>query len=615
MKNNLISAIAGWKSAALLALVAMVAAVAFSGVLSTTHTAQAATINLPAADATATAAPGDTVTIVVSNPFARVTITDTAAGVSASFVSGGGQSVACSSETACDVDTDASTDSLTVALKIADDSGEGHILLDIEGIGGTATDVTKVITVSKAGQVGSLAIKHTAPGDATIPAATTGTSNLTVTVKNASTPAGGLEGQSVSVTTTHGTVGCGVGPGTATAGSSQACDALTDSAGVVSVLLTGGGVEGIATVTARLGTRTAEAKVTLFGTAKKLTAEPLQNSIEIGGSTYIVLTVTDGAGNPVADQTVAPVTAKEVVGPATDAMLVTTEKGSTGDNAAADAAGTGYSRDLIRPVAQGGNIPACGDDGRGRTATPVSEAFADDDDGTNAKGQCVVYVTAPKATATAKAATRGVHTLNFQISTTVKASAEIEVAGAPASITTDAPESVDPGSVTEITVSVWDDTDVLVGITDVRTRKVDGGGLIEGAGDNGSEKTSNGQSKFTFLAPLSPGTSEILVTAGVGPGAVNQRVTIVVGEPPAPEPEGPAPTWNKPLVSGPNNVVWNGEDGADPSAGADGGVTAIWAYNAGSGSWSGYFPNAADVPGGNTLASLTNGEAYWVIVE
>ena len=41
MKNNLISAIAGWKSAALLALVAMVAAVAFSGILST-NTADAA---------------------------------------------------------------------------------------------------------------------------------------------------------------------------------------------------------------------------------------------------------------------------------------------------------------------------------------------------------------------------------------------------------------------------------------------------------------------------------------------------------------------------------------------------------------------------------------------
>ena len=32
-------------------------------------------------------------------------------------------------------------------------------------------------------------------------------------------------------------------------------------------------------------------------------------------------------------------------------------------------------------------------------------------------------------------------------------------------------------------------------------------------------------------------------------------------------------TWNKELVSGQNLVVWNGEDGADPSAGATDGVT------------------------------------------
>ena len=74
-------------------------------------------------------------------------------------------------------------------------------------------------------------------------------------------------------------------------------------------------------------------------------------------------------------------------------------------------------------------------------------------------------------------------------------------------------------------------------------------------------------------------------------------------------------TWNNELVSGQNLVVWNGEDGADPSAGATDGVTAIWAYNAGAGTWDGYFANAADVPGGNTLTSLTHGDAYWVIVE
>ena len=72
----------------------------------------------------------------------------------------------------------------------------------------------------------------------------------------------------MSVTTTHGTVGCGTGAGTAAAGTTQTCSADTDAAGVVDILLTGGGVEGQAVVTARLGTRTATATVTLFGTAK-----------------------------------------------------------------------------------------------------------------------------------------------------------------------------------------------------------------------------------------------------------------------------------------------------------------------------------------------------------
>ena len=145
-------------------------------------------------------------------------------------------------------------------------------------------------------------------------------------------------------------------------------------------------------------------------------------------------------------------------------------------------------------------------------------------------------MTAPaKADGAAKDATRGVHTLNFQVSSTIKASATIEVAGAPASITTNAPAEVDPASVTEITVSVWDDEGVLVGITEVRVRKVGGDGLIEDAGDNGAEKTVNGQSKFTYISPSS-GSAEILITAG----KVNFRLPLTVRE--EVEPSDTAPT-------------------------------------------------------------------------
>ena len=62
MKNNLIGAVAGWKSAALLALVAMVAAVAFSGVL-TSNSADAQTTPEPKYSVTITVGESETVTV------------------------------------------------------------------------------------------------------------------------------------------------------------------------------------------------------------------------------------------------------------------------------------------------------------------------------------------------------------------------------------------------------------------------------------------------------------------------------------------------------------------------------------------------------------------------
>ena len=123
--------------------------------------------------------------------------------------------------------------------------------------------------------------------------------------------------------------------------------------------------------------------------------------------------------------------------------------------------------------------------------------------------------------------------------------------------------------------------------------------------------TSDGQAKFTYLAPSGSDTAVFYITAGTGPGTISHTVEIVVGAASAPE----SATWNKDLVSGQNLVVWNGADGADPSEGAADGVSSIWSYDTGAGSWDGYFPNAADVPGGNTLTSLSNGDAYFVVVD
>lgn len=510
-------------------------------------------------------APGDTVRIVVGGAFAQVSITGTADGVGGSFDANEGQSIACGNDATCDED-DADT-TVSVDLTVDADSGEGHILLSVGGLG--ATTATKVINVSKTNLVGSLSIT----ASPTTISAADGTSTLTILVKDAQATPEGENGEEVTLVTTLGTLEC------VTDTETQACSVTTaDSSGVANVddgtpgyatvTLNGKGVEGTATITARLGSFTDTATVTLFGTAKNLTAEPDQGSIEIGGEVYIVLTVTDAAGNPVAGQMVRPVTspAKEVEGPegVDNPVLVVTTKNTGGDSTATPPVpdGRGYSSD--KPAAGSAKaIPACGDDNAhiGEAAATYDELFGSDDadgtsddgEGTNANGQCVVLVTAPEDTSDAtKNATRGEHTLNFQISATVKASATIEVAGKPSSITTDAPAMVDTASVTEITVSVWDDEDVLVGITDVKVRKVGGDGLIEdesgtdmaGNATPGVEKTSDGQSKFTFIAPSAIGSSEILITAG----DAETRITLQIGEEPAPEPE-PEPAPHVPALN------------------------------------------------------------------
>ena len=524
--------------------------------VSSTPTAEAATVQLAESAPSQSAAPGDTVQIQVNGALAQLSITGTADGVGASFTANDGQSINCGDNASCDTDdSDTNTagrqnvvDQVRVNLKIDDDAGEGYILVSVLGIGAATNtaQVTKVINVSKATLVGSLKITATPK---TI-AANNGTSTLLVEVQNASSNPAGLNDQEVSLITTLGSLECVSGTET------QACSVTTadydhDNDGTTAVApggitatLNGRGVEGEAVITARLGSMTATATVTMFGTAKNLTAEPMQGSVEIGGDVYVVLTVTDGAGNPVAGQVITPVTSKEVVGPGDDPVTVETETATAATTESA--VGVGYSKDFIHPTDSTKNIPACGDDNTGSLESPETEVF--DTDGTNADGKCVVHVSAPKkgVDGATKNATRGENTLNFQISATVKASAVIEVAGSPASITTDAPESIEPGSVTEITVSVWDDEDILVGITSVKVRKVGGDGLIEDAGDSGSEMTSNGQSKFTFIAPSTSGSSEILITAG----DVNQRVTLNIGEAMEDEPEEPAMPSGDATLSG-----------------------------------------------------------------
>ena len=53
--------------------------------------------------------------------------------------------------------------------------------------------------------------------------------------------------------------------------------------------------------------------MTLFGTAKNLAAEAEQGSVEQGGTVFVVLTVTDAAGNPVSGAQPGPARRKSSV--------------------------------------------------------------------------------------------------------------------------------------------------------------------------------------------------------------------------------------------------------------------------------------------------------------
>ena len=221
---------------------------------------------------------------------------------------------------------------------------------------------------------------------------------------------------------------------------------------------------------------------------------------------------------------------------------------------------------------------------------------------TDERGQTIITYLAPP--------TEGLAIVDIQAGT-LRASAEVAVWD-PSNVSiilSDAPERVDPLSRTAITITVMDDEGVLVGAVPIKVDKIEGDGVV----DEVVEITSDGQASFTFLAPPGIGKAAFLVQAGneARGRQIRQTISVLVG--PEQYLEAQPTAWGEPLAPGTWNLVWNGEDGAGPSAGCGEDVVAIWRWN-GSG-WDGYSPTAAGVPGGNTLNSLTSGAAYWVIVE
>ena len=627
MKSNLISGIASWKSTALLAIVALVAAVAFSGVLTTGQPVDAQT---DLVDNTADIVPGGKVNITGQGNATMVQFAVTGGSSSGTFANGE-TSIVCrdrngttNATATCDTNGDAA--GITVVFTVDGDSPDGFVTITRTQILPVTTDdpTVAIITVTTQPVPASLTIKATStsvaatlPDGETLAADSANVTTVVATVNNDQVPAAGMVGQTLTFVTSLGLIDCdGIGTGDAPA---QVCQADTVAGdpnavppvpdGRATVHLIGGGAPGTASVEARHATLpAASASVTFFGDAKNLEAAGEQGSVEQGGDVFIVITVTDEAGNPVKGaQPAAAAAPNTIVGPGVLLKAVTTD----------------FGVNKINPLTSMVAIPSC-------TAHIAREADDTQDppvtaslgsDGTNDDGQCVVQVAAAgddPATPADEAAARGVNTLGFVLGAAgpaqLSASAEITVAGAAATVESDAPDYVDPLSDTTITITVYDDEGVLVGATNINVVQVAGDGLTEGLTATGadSKQTVDGKASFTYAAGLS-GEAVFRIIAGTGPGAVRDVITLTVGSAPEEVPDAPPATWSQELVSGTHNPVWNGEDGADPSAGAAEGVTAIWQWNGSS--WDGYFPAAADVPGGNTLDSLTNGAAYWVIVE
>ena len=554
----------------LAAAAAFAVAVALLVSVSSTPTAEAADVTVT--NGTATVEPGDTAVMTQAGRIVRFTIDGDNSTATGSFASGGGQTIACSDDAACDTGTeDADSDpttpqtdvenSIQVKLDIDEDSADGFIIVtyavivDASGAVGTATG-TIVITVKTQPRAASLTAKAasttiqaepvaSAANDGTDPDRTT----ITATVKNDAKDPVGKAHETLTFITTLGTLNCPAsaavnetGPPPISlsainaANGVQVCQVRTvvdntgttdvNELGTATVTLLGAGREGTATVTVTHGTLDpATVSVTFYGDAANVEAAVEQGSIEVGGDVFVVLTVTDGADNPVKGVEPEAAAKDAIVGPADDAKTVTTD----------------YK---VNKLDKDGKvaIPAC------EAHAAVTQTQVDNDpalapvtlgsSGTNDDGQCVVQVTAPvDDTGTAnvnEAAARGTHTLNFELGK-LTAAASVQVAGAAASIESNAPESVDPLSDTTITVTVRDDEGVLVGATAINVIKVAGDGLAEGKATESGAMTVNGSSTFSYAAGLE-GEVVFRVIAGSGSAAIRDIITLTVGEPEPDEP-------------------------------------------------------------------------------
>ena len=447
------------------------------------------------------------------------------------FKVGGGTSLNCAdNRPGCDLDSD--TDDIIVQFDIDDGArANTSVVIDVVNVNDNKTvrvviSITgTVLSPSKLQVDLSTSLSRTADG---IEADATTEAQFNVRLlDNQPTPADYVGAKVLMTVSPRGVIRTnGADPGCRTV---TVCNITTDSDGFW-VHVRGTGQPGPTTLTIVAGGFTVTREITFYGEAKEITAEAEQSSVQLGGSVFVVVTVTDGAGNGIEDR-------RPTVGSGTDRVQ------PPSDNTNPVVAVNNQEKDVAGTT---NDLPACSD-------------------GTNNKGKCVVQVTATNEDGTANDAERGTHTVTIVGAAPIatadrKVTVEITVAGAVAEVTTNAPGRVDPGSTTTIVATVVDDEGVRAGAQSVTVTQVAGDGVLRSGGPATSR---NGQHTFSYRAASSVGAAEFDVevralsadgsATDTGKVLASASFTIQVGEEepePPPEPEAPSGPAFTPGVAG-----------------------------------------------------------------
>ncbi len=457
-------------------------------------------------------------------------------------------------------------------------------------------------------------------GDRTV---TAGSGGTIIGAQLVNARAEGIMGTDLLVTTTRGILNSGDAKTDTTCADVSACTLTTraaeaddndpatteDPAGIVQVRLTGNGSTGTAQVTFRdlASNLSRTVAVVLHGTPASISAEVDQGTIGIGGSTFIVVTIVDADGNP----TVGSFANVESGKPLTPAKVP--PEVPAGSAAIIVDHSLAFDRNLPGTA---NDVPACNDQ---VNADPTPDADPDDGDpsegniganpGTNIDGKCVIQVSAPGGGTPADAtddASRGGHTVTVKAAALGSASDEvtltISVGGAPTSITSDAPVSVDPLSTTKITYTVLDDQGVRVGAVSATLDQIDGSGKVT-AGES-TAMTADGQRSFTYRAPSSAGTAVFLVTVPVGDSEVAHEIVVAIG---AAADAAPAAISLDLRTGGRIYAVTAEGPSTMASALFGDAVTSAWKYNQDTGAW-----DVVYIPGRSGNFSIATGDILFV---